>query len=191
MTLWTQERELTMLGQEILDYLEEEEKGMIAIGSDHGGYELKQEIINYFVENRIEYKDFGCYGKGSCDYPEYGQAVAKAVASGGYDKGIVICTTGIGISITANKVKGIRCALCSDMLSARLTREHNDANVLALGGGIVGINLALGIVDTFLNTEFSGEEKHCRRIAAINTLEEEMIRFVLLRQHDWKGKRDS
>ena len=82
---------------------------MIAIGCDHGGYELKQEIINYFVDNRIEYKDFGCYGKGSCDYPEFGQAVAKAVAAGGFDKGIVICTTGIGISITANKVKGMRC----------------------------------------------------------------------------------
>lgn len=154
----------------------EEEKGMIAIGSDHGGYALKQEIIDYFVENHIEYKDFGCYSKDSCDYPEFGQAVAKAVAFGGFEKGIVICTTGIGISITANKVKGIRCALCADTVSARLTREHNNANVLALGAGIVGTNLALGIVDTFLNTEFPGEEKHCRRVAAIQALEEETMK---------------
>lgn len=167
---------ILLLTQEILDYLEEEEKGMIAIGCDHGGYELKQVVINYFVENHIGYKDFGCYGKGSCDYPEYGQAVAKAVASGAFEKGIVICTTGIGISITANKVKGIRCALCADTVSARLTREHNDANVLALGAGIVGPNIALGIVDTFLNTEFSGEEKHCRRIAAIQALEEKTMK---------------
>ena len=162
--------------QEIVDYLEEEEKGMIAIGCDHGGYELKQEVLNYFVENHIEYKDFGCYGKGSCDYPEYGQAVAKAVASGEFDRGIVICTTGIGISITANKVKGIRCALCSDTVSARLTREHNNANVLALGAGIEGTYLARSREETFLNTDFPGEEKHCRRVAAIQALEEEMMR---------------
>lgn len=158
-----------------LEYLEEDEKDMIAIGCDHGGYELKQEVINYFVDNGIGYKDFGCYGKGSCDYPEFGQAVAKAVASGEFDRGIVICTTGIGISITANKVKGIRCALCSDTVSARLTREHNNANVLALGAGIVGTNLALSIVETFLNTEFPGEEKHCRRVAKIQALEEETM----------------
>lgn len=150
--------------------------GMIAIGSDHGGYALKQEVINYLVEHRIEYKDFGCDSKESCDYPEFGQAVAKAVASGGFERGIVICTTGIGISITANKVKGIRCALCADTVSARLTREHNNANVLALGAGIVGTNLALSIVETFLNTEFSGEEKHCRRVAAVQALEEETMR---------------
>lgn len=149
---------------------------MIAIGSDHGGYALKQEVINYLAENHIEYRDFGCYGKESCDYPEFGQAAAKAVASGACDRGIVICTTGIGISITANKVKGIRCALCADTVSARLTREHNNANMLALGAGIVGTNLALGIVDTFLNTEFPGEEKHCRRVAAIQALEEETMR---------------
>lgn len=165
-----------MVKQEILDVLEEDEKGMIAIGCDHGGYALKQEVINYFVENHIEYKDFGCYGKDSCDYPEFGHAVAEAVASGGFEKGIVICTTGIGISITANKVRGIRCALCSDTVSARLTREHNDANMLALGAGIVGANLALSIVETFLNTAFSGEEKHCRRIAAIRALEEETMK---------------
>jgi len=149
---------------------------MIAIGCDHGGYERKQEVIGYFEENHIEYRDFGCYGKDSCDYPEYGQAVARAVASGECYRGIVICTTWIGISITANKVKGIRCALCSDTVSAKLTREHNNANVLALGAGIVGPNLALSIVDTFLNTEFPGEEKHCRRVAAIQALEEETIK---------------
>ncbi len=149
---------------------------MIAIGCDHGGYDLKQEILQYFVQNHIEYKDFGCYSKESCDYPVFGQAVAKAVASGAFEKGIVICTTGIGISITANKVKGIRSALCSDTVSARLTREHNNANVLAIGAGIVGTNLALGIVDTFLNTEFPGEGKHCRRVAAIQALEEETMK---------------
>ena len=149
---------------------------MIAVGSDHGGYDLKQEVINYLKEINIEYKDFGCYGKESCDYPAFGQAVAKAVASGVCEKGIVVCTTGIGISITANKVKGVRCALCCDTVSAKLTREHNDANVLALGGGIVGTNLALSIVDTFLHTQFPGEEKHCRRVAAIQALEEETMK---------------
>lgn len=149
---------------------------MIAIGSDHGGYDLKQEILNYLKENNMEYKDFGCYGKDSCDYPAFGQAVAKAVASGECERGIVVCTTGIGISITANKVKGVRCALCADTLSAKLTREHNNANVLALGGGIVGTNLGLSIVDVFLHTPFPGEEKHCRRVAAIQALEEETMK---------------
>lgn len=148
----------------------------IALGCDHGGYGLKQEIIKYLEEKGISYKDFGCMDTASCDYPEFGTAAAEAVALGECEKGIVICTTGIGISITANKIKGIRCALCSDTVSARLTREHNDANVLALGAGIVGTNLALGIIDTFLNTPFSGEEKHCRRIAKIAALEEENIR---------------
>lgn len=120
--------------------------------------------------------DFGCYDKASCDYPAFGQAVAKAVASGTCDRGIVICTTGIGISIAANKVKGIRCALCADTVSAKLTREHNNANVLALGAGIVGQNLALSIVDTFLNTAFPGEEKHSRRVAAIQAIEEESMK---------------
>lgn len=148
----------------------------IALGCDHGGYGLKQEVIRYLEEKGIEYKDFGCSSLASCDYPEFGSAAAKAVASGECERGIVICTTGIGISITANKIKGIRCALCADTVSARLTREHNNANVLALGAGIVGTNLALGIVDTFLNTEFSGEEKHCRRVAAIQALEEENMK---------------
>lgn len=138
---------------------------MVAIGSDHGGYDLKQTIIRHLEQRGIAVEDMGCYQKESCDYPVYGKAVAKAVAEGRFEKGIVICTTGIGISMVANKVKGIRCALCADTLSAKMTRLHNDANVLALGGGILGENLALEIVDTFLDTPFTKEEKHCRRIA--------------------------
>ena len=140
---------------------------MIAIGSDHGGFDLKEIVIAHLQEQGIMCKDFGCYDRNSCDYPPYGRAVAEAVAKGECEKGIVICTTGIGISITANKVKGIRCALCADTLTAQLTRQHNDANVLAMGGGIVGPNLALGIVDVFLQTAFSEEEKHCRRVGLI------------------------
>lgn len=142
---------------------------MIAIGSDHGGYDLKQKVIAHLQERGLEYKDFGCPDKNSCDYPIYGAAVAKAVASGECDRGIVICTTGIGISITANKVKGIRCALCGDPVSARLTREHNDANILAMGAAIIGERVALNIVDIFLDTPFSGEEKHRRRIGEIES----------------------
>lgn len=140
---------------------------MIAIGSDHGGYDLKEVVIAHLKEKGIDVKDMGCYDKSSCDYPVYGRAVAKAVADGSCEKGIVICTTGIGISITANKVKGIRAALCTDTLSAKLTRLHNNSNVLAMGAGIVGPNLALEIVDTFIGTEFSNEERHQRRIDAI------------------------
>ena len=140
---------------------------MIAIGSDHGGYELRQLIMKHLKERGHEYKDFGCPDKTSCDYPVYGRAVAKAVVSGECEKGIVICTTGIGISITANKIPGIRCALCSDVLSAELTRQHNDANMLALGAGIIGPNLAVKITDTFLDTVFSDEERHSRRISLI------------------------
>ncbi len=140
---------------------------MIAIGCDHGGYDLKQEILKHLDERRILYKDYGCMNKDSCDYPEYGRAVAKSVASGECEKGIVICTTGIGISITANKEKGIRAALCADPLSAKLTRLHNNANVLAMGAGIVGPELAKDIVDTFLDTEFSNDERHIRRINKI------------------------
>ena len=140
---------------------------MIAIGSDHGGFDLKEIVIAHLQEQGIMCKDFGCYDRNSCDYPLYGRAVAEAVAKGECEKGIVICTTGIGISITANKVKGIRCALCADTLTAQLTRQHNDANVLAMGGGIVGPNLALSIVDVFLQTAFSEEEKHCRRVGLI------------------------
>ena len=140
---------------------------MIALGSDHGGYDLKQVVIGYLEEKGIEYKDFGCMDKNSCDYPLFGKAAAKAVASGECEKGIVICTTGIGISIAANKVPGVRCALCQDSFSAKMTRLHNNANMLALGGGIVGPNLALDIVETFLNTPFSEEEKHCRRVGLL------------------------
>ena len=140
---------------------------MIAIGSDHGGFDLKEVVIAHLKEQGIECKDLGCYDKNSCDYPIYGRAVAEAVAAGECEKGIVICTTGIGISITANKIKGVRCALCADTLTAQMTRLQNDANVLAMGGGIVGPNLAVSIVDTFLKTAFSEEEKHQRRIGLI------------------------
>lgn len=140
---------------------------MIALGSDHGGYDLKMKVIRYLEENKIEYKDFGCLDKSSCDYPEFGRAAAMAVANGECEKGIVICTTGIGISISANKVPGVRCALCADTLSAKMTRLHNNANMLAMGAGIVGTNLAVEIVDTFLNTEFSNDERHIRRINKI------------------------
>lgn len=144
---------------------------MIALGSDHGGYDLKQVVIDHLKERGLEYKDFGTYDKKSCDYPVFGQKAAEAVASGECDRGIVICTTGIGISIVANKVKGIRCGLCSDTLSAFLTRSHNDANMLALGGGFIGPNLAIDIVDKFLDTPFSDLEKHSRRIGEISDME--------------------
>ena len=137
---------------------------MIAIGCDHGGYDLKVKVIEYLKEKKIDFKDMGCDSKASVDYPVYGHAVAKTVADGSCEKGIVICNTGIGISIAANKVPGLRCALCADTLSAKMTRLHNDANVLALGGGMIGTNLALDIVETFLNTPFSEEEKHQRRV---------------------------
>ena len=143
---------------------------MIAIGSDHGGYDLKQVIIGYLEEKGIAYKDFGCMDKTSCDYPVFGRAAAEAVASGECEKGIVVCTTGIGISIVANKVKGIRCALCQDSFGAKMTRLHNDANMLAVGGGMVRPNQAIEIVETFLNTPFSNEEKHNRRIALIEEM---------------------
>ena len=140
---------------------------MIAIGSDHGGYDLKVKVMRHLEEQGIECKDFGCPDKSSCDYPVFGRAAAEAVASGECEKGIVICTTGIGISISANKIKGVRCALCGDVFSAKMTRLHNNANMLALGAGIVGENLAMEIVDTFLGTEFSNEERHNKRIALI------------------------
>ena len=139
----------------------------IAIGCDHGGYVLKVEVLKHLQEKGYEVTDFGCDSTDSVDYPEYARSVAKAVAAGEADKGIVICTTGIGVSIVANKVKGIRAALCSETTSARLTRMHNDANVLAMGGGIISTYLAKDIVDTFLETEFCGEEKHARRISHI------------------------
>ena len=140
---------------------------MIAIGCDHGGFELKEEIKTHLEERGLEYKDYGCNSTDSVDYPEYGKKVAHAVADGECERGILICGTGIGISITANKVKGIRAALCTDCFMAEATRLHNDANILALGGRVVGMGLALKIVDTFLDTEFSDEERHKRRIAMI------------------------
>ncbi len=140
---------------------------MIALGSDHGGLELKKAVMEYLDEQGLAYQDFGCYDKTSCDYPHFGRAAAQAVARGECDRGIVICTTGIGISIVANKVKGVRAALCTDPYSAKMTRLHNDANVLALGGGITGKNMALEIVEVFLNTEFSQGENHIRRIGLI------------------------
>ena len=144
---------------------------MIAIGSDHGGFELKKEIMKHLEAKGLEYKDFGTYSSDSCDYPVYGEAVARAVAGGECERGILICGTGIGISISANKVKGIRAALCADCYSAEFTRLHNDANILALGARTTGSGLALKIVDTFLATEFEGG-RHARRVALISEIEE-------------------
>ena len=140
---------------------------MIAIGSDHGGYALKQEIMAHLKARGLEYKDFGTYTEASCDYPVYAKAVARAVAGGECEKGILICGTGIGVSMTANKVPGIRAALCGDCFSAKATREHNDANVLCMGARVVGGGLALMITDLFLDTPFSGDERHVRRISQI------------------------
>lgn len=137
---------------------------MIALGSDHGGFELKQEVIRFLEENGYEYKDFGCYTEESTDYPIYAKLVGEAIVSGECEKGILICGTGIGISIAANKIRGIRAAVCTDCFTAQATRQHNDANVLALGGRVVGPGLALKITETFLTTEFSGGERHVRRL---------------------------
>lgn len=144
----------------------------ISIASDHGGYVLKEAVKKHLIEKGYEVKDFGTDSLASCDYPDFGKPAAEAVANGEADKGILICTTGIGMSMLANKIKGIRAALCADTVSARLTREHNDANILVMGAGIIGEILAMSIVDTFLNTEFSNEEKHIRRIAKIAKAEE-------------------
>ena len=143
---------------------------MIAIGSDHGGYALKEHIKAYLTSKGMTCLDVGCKSLESCDYPIYGKAVGEAVASGKCEKGIVICTTGIGISISANKVKGIRAALCADSFTAEMTRRHNDSNVLALGAGIVGPNLADRIVDVFLSTEFEGG-RHERRVNLMMDIE--------------------
>ena len=140
---------------------------MIAIGSDHGGFELKKKLMEHLSERGLEYKDFGTYSSASCDYPVYAKAVANAVASGECDRGIIICGTGIGVSITANKVRGIRAAPCGDCFSAEATRQHNDANVLCMGARVVGEGLALKIADTFLDTPFSNDERHIRRISMI------------------------
>ena len=131
---------------------------MLALGCDHGGYPLMKEVIKYLDEAGIEYKNFGTYSEESCDYPVYAKLAANAVVSGECDKGILICGTGIGISITANKIKGIRCALCHDCFSAKATRLHNDANMLAMGARVVGPGLAIEIVKNFLATDFSNED---------------------------------
>ncbi|MEE1031748.1 MAG: ribose 5-phosphate isomerase B [Ruminococcus sp.] len=140
---------------------------MVAIGCDHGGFELKQEVLKFLEQKGIEYKDFGCYSTASVDYPEYARKVAHAILDGTCDKGILICGTGIGISIAANKIPGIRAALCTDCFCAQATREHNDANILAMGGRVVGPGLATKIVETFLETPFSNDERHIRRINLI------------------------
>ncbi len=140
---------------------------MLALGCDHGGYELMQEVKAHLEKRGFEYKDFGCYSIDSVDYPEYAKKVAGAVAAGECELGILICGTGIGISIAANKVKGIRAALCADCFSAEATREHNNANILCMGARATGPGLALKIVDTFLDTPFSNDERHIRRINLI------------------------
>lgn len=144
---------------------------MIAIGSDHAGYELKQSVIAYLKENGIEYKDFGCYDTNSVDYPAIAETTCQAIVSGECEQGILICGTGIGISIAANKVNGIRAACCSDYFSAKYTRLHNDANVLCMGGRVVGAGLATELVDVFLHTDYEGG-RHARRVAMIHEIEQ-------------------
>ena len=140
---------------------------MIAIGSDHGGFALKQALMAHLDKRGLACKDLGAYSEASCDYPQYAKAVANAVASGECERGILICGTGIGVSITANKIPGIRAALCSDCFSAEATRQHNDANILCMGARVVGEGLALKIADTFLDTPFSNDARHIRRISQI------------------------
>ena len=143
----------------------------IAIGCDHGALALKNKLVSHLEAKGFEVKDFGTYTAASCDYPEFAAAAARAVASGACEKGIVLCTTGIGVSISANKIDGIRCALLSDPWSAKMTRLHNDTNMMAMGAGVVGENLALEIADIWLGTEFSGDERHQRRINKLMELE--------------------
>ncbi len=140
---------------------------MIAIGCDHGGFLLKTAVVNYLENEKIPFKDFGCYNEESCDYPIFAKAVAGSILTGECEKGILICSTGIGISIAANRHEGIRAALCSDSFSAKATREHNNANVLVMGAQVVGVGLGLQILKTFLETDFSNEERHIRRINLI------------------------
>ena len=142
----------------------------IAIGCDRGGYLLKQDILIWLEEHNIDFEDVGCYSTESVDYPMYGEKVGRMVASGQCDKGIVICTTGIGISIAANKVQGIRCAHCADSLEAEMTRRHNDANMLAIGAGFTGKNLAERMVEVFLSTDFEGG-RHERRVNKLNAIQ--------------------
>ena len=140
------------------------------MGSDHGGFDLKERVKAYLDREGIPYQDYGCHSKESCDYPVFGKAAAEAVASGVCEKGIVICTTGIGISIAANKVQGIRCAHCADSLEAEMTRRHNDANMLAIGAGFTGKNLAERMVEVFLSTDFEGG-RHERRVNKLNAIQ--------------------
>lgn len=138
----------------------------VALGCDHGGFALKEKIIEYLTAKGVAYQDFGCFGTQSCDYPEFARKAARAVASGECDRGVVVCTTGIGVSIVANKVPGVRCALCHEPWSAQMTRRHNDANMLALGAAVTGEGLALEILERFLGTEFEGG-RHARRVGQI------------------------
>ena len=140
---------------------------MIAIACDHGGFDYKQIIMQHLADKQLEYRDFGTYTPDSCDYPDYAKPVANAVASGECEKGILICGTGIGMSLAANKVRGIRAAVCGDTFSARATREHNDANILCMGARVISEAKALEITDIFLDTPFSGDERHIRRISKI------------------------
>ena len=142
----------------------------IALASDHGGYELKESLKPVLERLGHTYEDFGCHSAESCDYPDFGAAAARAVASGSCERGIVICTTGIGISIAANKIRGIRCAHCADSLEAEMTRRHNDANMMAIGAGFTGKNLAERMVEVFLTTEFEGG-RHARRVAKIDAIQ--------------------
>ena len=144
---------------------------MIALGCDHGGFQLKQAVMKHLDELGLEYKDYGTYNEESCDYPVYGEAVANAIVKGECDRGIIICGTGIGISIAANKVDGIRATLCSDCFSAQMCREHNNAQILAMGARVLGQGLALKIVDTFLTTEFAGG-RHERRVNRLMEIEQ-------------------
>ena len=144
----------------------------VAIGCDHGGFNLKPVLMDYLKEKGFEFKDFGTYESAAVDYNEFGEQVALAVANGEFDKGIIICGTGIGMSIVANKIKGVRCAHCHDVFSAKMTRLHNDANVLAMGERVIGPGLMIEIVDAFLNTEFSFDERHARRVEKIKALEQ-------------------
>ena len=143
----------------------------ISIGCDHGALALKNKVVARLQSQGHEVVDFGTHTPDSCDYPDFAAAAAKAVSEGVCERGIVLCTTGIGVSIAANKIKGVRCALLSDLMSARMTREHTDTNVMALGAGIVGEMLALQIVDTWIGTEFSQDARHQRRIDKVMALE--------------------
>lgn len=148
----------------------------IALGSDHGGYQLKENLKKYLKELKVEYQDFGCNSENPVDYPDVGFKIATEVKNRNYDKGILICGTGVGMSIVANKIKGIRASLCHDVFSARYAREHNDANILTLGGRVIGSGLAKEIVKVWLNTDFSGEERHLKRLNKIKQEEDKIYK---------------